>query len=499
MWLALLVQALAMLSAAAPWRAYPHTLAEHRTEGRYDTQPFHRLISLEIARMVDSGGGLLIVEAPPRHGKSELVSREVPIWHFAEHPDRHVTLAGYGASLPEGHSRYVRDQLAEHGDELGVTLAADSTAVDRWHTTAGGSCRAVGVGGALTGFGSHLLVIDDPISNAEEADSEVMREKIWDWFLSVAWTRREPGATVVVMCTRWHEDDLIGRILAHPLFSKIAQRLTFPALAEEDGDSLGRKPGEALWPERYSRTELLQIREALTEAEGARWWEALYRQRPTSAEGTEILRAWWRYWDELPVPFAQLEYRLASWDGTFTDRETSDFVVGYVLGVYGSQRYVLDEVRGRMTFVDACEAVARTHMQWECNASAVEQAANGFAIVNSLSLAVPAIYGVPVNQNGKTARARATSPQIKAGNVLLPRNANWTPGVVDEHAAFPRGKNDDRVDALSQGLSELAHFTGVPITHLTPGDNRFVPPHILELQQKGVLGGLGRAPKSWRV
>lgn len=491
-WMLVAMQVLALPEAY--WRAFPHTMAVRLSQGRFLTPKHVRMISTEIAFMVDNGGGLLLIEAPPRHGKSETTSRGVPQWHVAEHPDRHVTLAGYGASLPESHSRWVRDAIAEHGPILGVSLSGDSAAVDRWHTADGGSCRAVGVGGALTGFGSHLLIIDDPISNAEEADSEVMRDKIWEWFLAVAWTRREPGCTVVVMCTRWHEDDLIGRILAHPELSKIAKRLTFRALAEED-DILGRAPGEALWPERYSREDLLQIKATIS----ARWWNALYQQRPTAAEGAEIMRSWWGRYTELPVPWEQLDYRVASWDGSFTDADTSDYVTGFVGGVFGGRRYILDRIRARMTFTEACEAVVATHNRWQTHADPVELAANGFAIVNSLQGILPTVYGVKVGNNGKVARARATSPQIKAGNVLLPANTTWADECIEEHAAFPLGKNDDQVDAMSQLLSELSQFQGVPVSHLKPGDDRFVPPHVLELQRKGVLGGLGRAPKSWKL
>lgn len=476
------------------WRAFPHTLAARLSAGKYQTPAHVQLISTTIAEMVDSGGGLLLVSAPPRHGKSETVSRRVPVWHVGEYPDRHVTLAGYGSALPAAHSRFIRDEAAEHGDTLGVTLAADSLAADRWHTTAGGSCRAVGVGSALTGFGSHLLIIDDPISNAEEAYSEVMRDKVWEWFLAVAWTRREPGCTVVVMCTRWHEDDLIGRILAHHTLGKMARVLSFPALAEE-GDILGRKPGEALWPERYSRDELLEVRSVMS----AYWWNALYQQRPSAAEGNEFKRSWWQYYDELPVKWQALDYRLGSWDCTFTDAQTSDYVVGTAWGVYGGRRYLLDMVRRRMTFTETLEAIAELHRKWECHGSAVESAANGHAIVQSFQGVIPGVYGVKVSGKSKIARARAVSPQVQGGNVYLPALSEIADLVVEEHAAFPNGKHDDIVDSVSQGLSELEQFTGVPVTHLTPSDDRFVPPHILELQHKGVLGNLGRAPRSWKL
>jgi predicted phage terminase large subunit-like protein len=279
---------------------------------------------------------------------------------------------------------------------------------------------------------------------------------------------------------------------------KLVRRVTLPALAEAD-DALGRKPDEALWPERYPADDspdgLLTTRAVLP----PRWWNAMYQQRPSAAEGAEILRAWWRFYDELPVPWEALEYRLASWDATFTDADSSDYVSGQVWGVYGGMRYLLDEVHQRMTFVETCEAVVLLHNKWKCNGTAVEHAANGVAIVNSLQAALPAVYGVKVGNNGKVARARAVSPQIRSGNVMLPKGAAMSLALIEECAAFPLGKHDDRVDAMSQALSQLESFQGVPVTHLKSGDDRFVPPHIRDLQQKGLLGGLGTMPRSWKI
>lgn len=432
--------------------------------------------------MVDSGGGLLIVEAPPRHGKSELVSRRVPLWHLQQYPDRHVTLAGYGAALPVSHSRWVRDALSEHGADLGVSLAQDSTAADRWHTRAGGSCRAVGVGGALTGFGSHLLVIDDPISNAEEADSEIMRDKVWDWFAAVAWTRREPGATVVVMCTRWHEDDLIGRILAHPELGRQAKRITLRAVAEDDADPLGRAPGTALWADRYDAKALEEIHATLP----ARWWSALYQQRPSSAEGAEIKRHWWRWYDELPVKRDSMDFVCASWDCAFRDSDGSDYVVGTVWGVYGSYRYLLDMYRERADFGATVKAVVDVNSRWRPNATLIEAKANGDAVINTLTDLVPGI--VPVEpQGGKESRVRAASPQIQAGNVYLPKTG-WANELVEEAAAFPLGKHDDAIDSTAQALNWLLMHRTEHATHLTATDDRWVAPHLAALRARGVLG-----------
>lgn len=475
------------------WRAYPHSMMHRLTRGAFEITPHIRLWSTAVAEMVDGGGGLLVFEGPPRHGKTETHSRAVPIWFLSEHPTKNVILAGYGASLPAESGRYIRNTINENSAELGIQIADDSSAADRWHTSAGGSCMTVGVGSALTGFGGHLIVVDDPIKDAEEADSEVMRNKIWEWFLAVLWTRREPGCVVVVMCTRWHEDDLIGRILAHPRLGKIAKRITLPALAEEN-DPLGRDYGQALWPERFDERALADIRDTLS----VRWWNAVFQQRPTAAEGAEILRQWWRWYDELPVPREQLEYVCASWDCTFKDKASSDWVVGQVWGVYGTYRYLLEQVRSRMGFVDSAAAIVAMHEKWRPNVSLVELAANGDAIVQSLQSLVPAIVGVQVQGKGsKIARARAISPIIQAGQVLLPRDKKFSDELIEECAGFPLGKHDDQVDALSQALKHMTAFANDPVTHLRPSDNRFVPPHILELQERGLLGGLGKVNKRW--
>ena len=485
-----------MVAALAACLTSPADFAEHYGRGLFSRTKHQTLISDAIADAVFAKQlSILIVECPPQHGKSAIVSQWTPAWYLSLFPEHNIGLASYEAGVATRWGRWVRDTITELGT---APIKQDSTAADEWNTEAGGGMLSVGVGGPLTSYGIHLLIVDDPIKNAEEAESETMREKVWAWFQTVAWTRKQPGTVFVIMHTRWHEDDLVGRILAHPEMARLSKRINLPALAEEN-DPLGRKPDEALWPERYPADDspdgLLTTR-AIIEP---RYWNALYQQRPTAAEGAEIKRSWWRYYEELPVAWQELEYRLASWDGSFTDAATSDYVTGFVFGVFGGQRYVLDRVRARMTFTEACEAVARMHQKWQCNGSAVELAANGHAIVDSLQTAIPAVYGVKVGNNGKIARTRASSPQIQAGNVLLPKHERWSAEVVEEHAAFPLGKHDDQVDAMSQGLSQLAHFVGVPVTHLTPGDDRFVPPHILELQQRGVLGGLGTAPKGWKI
>jgi predicted phage terminase large subunit-like protein len=223
---------------------------------------------------------ILVIEAPPRHGKSELVSRYLPAWYLGVFPMRRVMLVGYAAGFARGWGRKARALLAEHGREsFGIEVDRDARAAENWGLRGweGGMVTA-GVGGPLTGRGANLLIIDDPIKNAEEALSETIRERHWDWWQSTASTRIEPGGCAIVIATRWHEDDLTGKLLREAESGEGApvRRLRLPAIAEA-GDPLGRDEGDALWPERWPIERLEQVREE----KEPHWWNAMYQQRPS--------------------------------------------------------------------------------------------------------------------------------------------------------------------------------------------------------------------------
>lgn len=457
--------------AAAGVMSDPATFAHHLSGGRYQILRHNRLIADTVADMCFANkGGILVIEAPPRHSKSETISHWLPVWALTLWPRDENILASYEAEFAAHWGRRVRNTITETGC---IELATDSQAAHRFHTRLGGALHTAGVGGAITGrTANRLFIIDDPVKNAEEADSETMSNKLWDWFLTVAYTRREPTTLFVVMATRWGERDLIGRILEHPELSKQVTRLRFPALAEEN-DALGRQVGEALWPEKFSREYLLQTEASMS----ARYWASLFQQRPSAAEGAEVKRHWWRFYDELPVTTAQMDQILVSWDAAFKGAETSDFVVGQAWGCYGSYRYLLDQVRGRMDFVETLQAVRAFNEKWRPTVTLVEDKANGSAIMSALAGVVPAL--IPVNPMGsKEARLRAVAPQIQAAEVFLPRTARFSDELVEECAAFPFGKNDDMADAMSQALEYARHMRSVPRHDFTPSDDRFVAPRI---------------------
>lgn len=243
-------------------------------------------LALLSTALVDVAAGRikrLAVQLPPRHGKSVLTSWAFALWYLATWPDRKVILASYGADYAATWGRRVRNSIVEHGRTLGVSLADDSQSAGEWNTGAGGGMISTGVGGGITGRGANILIGDDTIKDFEQASSFTYREYLWDWWQAVALTRLEPDASVVLVQTRWHEDDLIGRILDDPKTADKWKFLRLPAIAEHD-DPLGRKPGEALWRARFDEAELASKRQEY----GDYVWDALYQQKPPPLKGSNL-------------------------------------------------------------------------------------------------------------------------------------------------------------------------------------------------------------------
>ena len=387
-----------------------------------------------------------MVFMPPRHGKSQVVSKKFPAWYLGRNPNNEIIITSYAADLAYDFSRMARNTLRDWGHLWDVQLAADSSAVGRWGINEhAGALMAAGVGGPITGRGAHVAIIDDPLKNWEDALSETIRQKVWDWYLTTLRTRLAPGGAIVLVMTRWHEDDLAGRLLAEASIGGEKWEVISLAAEAEKDDPLGRKPGEWLWPERYPPAEYEDTKTAL----GTQKWVALYQQRPSPPEGSIIKRQWWQYYREPPAKFDEI---IQSWDCAFKDLSTSDFVVGQVWGRVGAEYYLLDQTRDRMDFPATLQAVRQLTSKWpRARAKLIEDKANGTAVIQVLKKEIPGIIAVEP-QGGKEARASAVSPSIEAGNAYLPQNAPWVKDFVDECAAFPNGAHDDQVDAMSQAL-----------------------------------------------
>lgn len=433
------------------WSLWPAGYGEHLSYGRWWCEPHLALLSAEIMETVfgPPDRRKLIVTMPPRHGKSELVSVWTPLWLLDVDPTKRVMVTTYGAEFAEEWGAKVRDQVTDpnHRKELRLRVKANTVAASRWRTTQGGGLYTAGVGGALTGRGADLLIIDDPHKNWEEANSKLYRDRLWNWWQTVARTRLEPGGAVIAAMTRWHEEDFVGKLIANE--GDDWRVVNLPAVAEPN-DQLGRAVGEALWPARYDA----EYFEKLAARLGPYVFGAMYQQHPSSPAGQILRRAWWKLYEVAPQPH-EIEQWCGSLDCTFKETTDSDFVVLQVWGRIGANKYLLDQVRGRMDFPTTKTAMRALAAKWPwCNLWVVEDKANGSAIISELQNEIAGINPFSP-RDSKEARAHATAPTVAAGNVYLPQYEPYTTDFIEECAAFPKGKNDDQVDCFTQAMLHL--------------------------------------------
>jgi predicted phage terminase large subunit-like protein len=432
------------------------TTATRNLPQPYVHAPHLELLSGEIVQLVRRAPGYprrLLVMMPPRHGKSELCSHWTPVWQLALDPSTPIILTSYEAEFAAKWGRLARRTTEELYPILGTRIMEDSRAAHRWETPQRGGMTTAGVGGPITGKGFKLGIIDDPIKNAEEAHSEVMRNNLWEWWQTTFLSREEPGAVIILILTRWHEDDLAGRILNSPE-AKYWRIINLTALAGDE-DPLEREEGEALWPERYDEVELENKRAQM----GSRAFESLYQQNPSPPEGAGIKRAWWQWYDNAPKLEA-FDQVIQSWDPTFSDADSSDYVVGQVWGRIGNQFYALDCVRQRLDTPETIKAIKEiTDKYPEARNKLIERSASGFAIIQLLQREMRGI--TPVGVKGKRKEVRlhwgvnSVAAVIERGQVFLPRDISWSGIMVDEAAQFPHGAHDDMVDAMVQAIQYL--------------------------------------------
>lgn len=411
----------------------------------------HTHLVCEVLEKVEQGEvDRLMVFMPPRHSKSMTISETFPSWFIGRKPDRKVILASYGDSLARRFGRANRKKVEEFAPSVfGVQLSPEHGSASNWGIEEhGGQMISAGIGGPISGEGADLLVIDDPIKNRQEADSETYRDMVWNEWQNTLLTRLQPGAAVVVILTRWHEDDLAGRLLnSEPDLWTV---LSLPAVAEEN-DALGREPGQALWPEFGFDEDWAAGRKTSV---GSYTWSSLYQQRPSPPQGGVLQRGWWQYYRQAPSKFDEV---VQSWDMNFKDKKGSSYVVGQVWGRNGADKYLLDQVRARLDFVATLRAVVSLSAKWpQARRKLVEDKANGPAVISSLKRQVSGLTAV-TPQGSKEARAHAVSPDIEAGNVYIPDPsiAPWVHDFVEECANFPNSANDDQVDAMSQALDRF--------------------------------------------
>lgn len=394
----------------------------------------------------------LLISTPPRHSKSETCSFWTPLWLFHRNPRMRVLLASYEATFAETWGRRVRDYILDNCDALDLHINPDHAAASAWSLKEGGTMHTAGVGGPMTGRGGDVILIDDPIKNQEEAASQVYRDKAWAWFNSVALTRLEPGGFIICIGTRWHEDDLIGRLenVSNNGEGLQWEIIKFPAIAEL-GDPMGRPVGQALWPERYPEDKLKEIRKSL----GPYQFSALYQQNPTPEEGNSVLRRWWKFYTEPAQDIMEkADKAIQTWDLAVKETTHGSFTVGLVLAQVGSLIYVIDRFRKRVNTPDMIAKVEEWHKKYpKALAKIIEDKAAGPAVISTLHKRIPGLVPWPP-RGSKMQRLNAIISLIEGGQVLLP-DTPWAKELIEEAAAFPNAAHDDQVDALTQGLTYL--------------------------------------------
>lgn len=402
------------------------------TNPLYTSAAHHRLIADRLEAVERGEIDRLMIFMPPRHGKSELASKRFPAWCLGRNPTRQVIAASYNSDLASDFGRNVRNIVAspEFGQIFnGVSLAADSQAANRMNTNHGGAYVAAGVGTAITGRGADIALIDDPFKDREEADSERRRELVWDWYRSTLYTRLMPGAGIVLIQTRWHEDDLAGRLIAHE--GDQWSVLDLPAIQSD---------GTALWPEWYDVTALERIKASI----GPREWSALYQQQPQPDEGTFFQRGWFNEWGKLPALriYGSSDYAVTDGGG--------DYTVHRVWGVDSADNlYRIDGWRGQTPadqWIDAKLDLIEKHKPhaWFGEAGVIQKAVEPMLLKRMRERKIRCRMEWVSSIHDKATRARGFQARASMGKVFFEPGAD-----LSEFLVFPAGKHDDEVDVAS--------------------------------------------------
>lgn len=467
-----------MFEPRTPRWSTPGELAKDTNPKTVQT-PALDIIDAALVEAFNTPDSRLIITMAPQEGKSVRVAQDFPIWCLDQNPDLRIVTASYGQSLANRNGRTIRNRIST-SESVNLNIAADNGAVHEWQIAGHeGGVLSVGIGAGVTGRAADLLIIDDPIKDRKEADSQIFRDNVWDWWTDAASARLAPGAPVILILTRWHQDDLAGRLITADK-SAGWKVINIPAQADHrpelgETDLLGRTPGEFMQSTRRRTLKQWENRKATA---GPRTWASLYQGRPSPDEGGVFPAEWARFtqsmWIEQPdgtrhVPGVgqRDDHELVqSWDLAFKATDSSDFVVGQVWLRVGNVAYLLDMVRRRMNFNESVEALKAMSAKWpQAVAKFIEDKANGPAVMNALSRTLVGM--IPIEPLGsKYARASAISPLAFSGNIVLP-SPELLPNVgelVEEAKNFPNSAHDDTIDALSQAVNQILLL---PITDAT--------------------------------
>jgi predicted phage terminase large subunit-like protein len=436
---------------------------------------------------------------PPGHAKSKYSSEYGPAWWIGRNKRKTIIHASYGTDFAERFGRRIRNivRSQEYERVFGLTLAADSRAAGEWETVEGGEYKAAGVGAGITGRRADLGLIDDPVKSRKEADSPTYRASTWDWYLADFRTRLKPGGAIVIIQTRWHEDDLSGRILPADydgrtgwVTARDGERwfvLNFPAICEREDDGTGRKIGEALWPDYIDLNMLLQLKRT----QGSRNWDALYQQRPRPSEGGIFKDAWLT--DRYGVIPVAADTVVHSWDTAQKPGELNDPSVCTVwqLGRGTPGYYLRDVFRRQIDYPTLKRTVLSFAERDKPAAILIEDKSSGQSLIQELrqTTSLPIIPVEPLGD--KTFRANEVSAMVEAGLMRLPERAPWLVDFEGEFFGFPLSTNDDQVDSVTQFLKWVRNWSG-KIESVGAGMTRALADAVAQGQIDTGFGSVGR-------
>lgn len=444
-------------------------------DSKYVAYRWHRYVARRLEAAVARGRGRIMVFAPPQHGKSRLVSKLLPAWILGKHPDWPIIAASYGSDLAEENGQAVRDQLASpvHAAVFPESkLDGSTTGKTYFKTTEGALYLGTTIRGSATGFPSKVFIIDDPFKSREEAESERVRESTKTWFTSVVYPRLAEDSILIVMHTRWHEDDLAGWLQReHP--QEEWEVINLPALALE-ADPLGREPGEALCPERFSEAALARKRIV----SGSRDWEALYQQRPVAGTGGFFKRDWLRHYDSLPIQIARPMNRYLLVDPAGAKHKRSDYSAFVVIGLNTDGRYyLLDAARDRLSLKERAALLIYLHRKWKPIKAGYEKYGKDGDIEHIQGAQEAENYRFDIEPLGglmaKEDRIKRLEADFENGRWWLPKALPRTQAdgtqidiverfVNAEYLTFPAGLHDDMLDAVARIYDIGAKFPKLP-------------------------------------
>jgi predicted phage terminase large subunit-like protein len=425
----------------------------------------HEEIARHLERSLTENALRMMIWVPPQYGKSELVSRALPAWLLGHNPRLKIILASYAAELAEGFNRDVQKiiESGTYNDIFPDTVFTRTTARES-QTSKGGYLYAIGVGGATTGKSADVIIVDDPFKDWKSTQSKSHRNDVHEWFQSVATTRLSKNGHLIVMHTRWHTDDLAGRLLKAQEEDEVATKydvISIPAMGSPESKyryvNDHREKGQALWPEfKGDEQALLSIRKDL----GEKIFASLYQQSPIIQGGNIIKEEWLHYYTELPCSISSMRHNntIISWDMNFKESGNS-YVCGIVIMKWMEHFYIVDCYHEKVGITETLKAVEGLKKKYPYSTILIEDKANGSAVMDLLKTKIPGM--VPIQPDAKKdERLEIVAPLFEQGLVLLPFNAAWVRKVVDELQSFPNSQNDDIVDAISQGLSHFNKLSG---------------------------------------